>query len=130
VEMDFVGRYDDQRILFCDEYLWLYHWTRKKGDTIEFQFQNFQRRKRIAIILLYFTVAFVVSVYHYFGKFTTWYAYVDTFITGIFFRGMYSHAKRKLDILIIEMQFHYFSKGFTFTSFQYIVFTIVAILAI
>jgi hypothetical protein len=86
VEMDFVGRYDDQRILFCDEYLWLYHWTRKKGDTIEFQFQNFQRRKRIAIILLYFTVAFVVSVYHYFGKFTTWYAYVDTFITGIFFR--------------------------------------------
>jgi nicotinamide mononucleotide transporter len=71
-----------------------YHWTRKKEIQLSFQFQNFQRRKRIAIILLYFTVAFVVSVYHYFGKFTTWYAYVDTFITGIFFVGMWLMAEK------------------------------------
>jgi nicotinamide mononucleotide transporter len=101
---------------------------------LSFQFQNFQRRKRIAIIL-FILVAFVVSVYHYFGKFT-WYAYVDTFITGIFFVGMWLMAKRKVenwifwiigDVISIPL---YFSKGFTFTSFQYIVFTIVAILAI
>jgi hypothetical protein len=45
---------------------------------------------------------------------------------------MYSCKKkesRKLDILIIDVISIplYFSKGFTFTSFQYIVFTIVAI---
>jgi hypothetical protein len=46
VEMDFVGRYDDQRILFCMS-IYGTHWTRKKGDAIEFQFQNFQRRKKM-----------------------------------------------------------------------------------
>lgn len=111
-----------------------YHWTRKKGDTIEFPISKISSaEKRIAIILFIFTVAFVVSVYYYFGKFTTWYAYVDTFITGIFFVGMWLMAKRKVenwifwiigDVISIPL---YFSKGFTFTSFQYIVFTIVAI---
>jgi nicotinamide mononucleotide transporter len=75
----------------------------------------------------------VVSVYHYFGKFTTWYAYVDTVITGIFFVGMWLMAKRKVenwifwiigDVISIPL---YFAKGYTFTSFQYIVFTVVAI---
>jgi nicotinamide mononucleotide transporter len=73
----------------------------------------------------------VVSVYHYFGKFTTWYAYVDTFITGIFFVGMWLMAKRKVenwifwiigDVISIPL---YFQKDLP--SFQYIVFTIVAI---
>lgn len=111
-----------------------YHWTRKKDDTIEFPISKISSsEKRIAIILFIFTVAFVVSVYQYFGKFTTWYAYVDTFITGIFFVGMWLMAKRKVenwifwiigDVISIPL---YFSKGFTFTSFQYTVFTIVAI---
>ena len=111
-----------------------YHWTRKKGDTEEFPISKISTsEKRIAIILFIFTVAFVVSVYQYFGKFTTWYAYVDTFITGIFFVGMWLMAKRKVenwifwiigDVLSIPL---YFAKGYTFTSFQYIVFTVVAI---
>lgn len=111
-----------------------YHWTRKKGDTIEFPISKISSsEKRIAIILFIFTVAFVVLVYQYFGKFTTWYAYVDTLITGIFFVGMWLMAKRKVenwvlwiigDVISIPL---YFSKGFTFTSFQYVVFTIVAI---
>lgn len=111
-----------------------YHWTRKKGDTEEFPISKISSsEKRIAIILFIFTVAFVVSVYHYFDKFTTWYAYVDTFITGIFFVGMWLMAKRKVenwifwiigDVISIPL---YFAKGYTFTSFQYIVFTVVAI---
>ncbi|MFE3846403.1 nicotinamide riboside transporter PnuC [Flavobacterium sp. LB3P45] len=111
-----------------------YHWTRKKEDTVEFPISKISRsEKRIAIILFIFTVAFVVSVYHYFHKFTTWYAYVDTFITGIFFIGMWLMAKRKIenwifwiigDVISIPL---YFIKGFTFTSFQYLVFTIVAV---
>ncbi|MFV7234348.1 nicotinamide riboside transporter PnuC [Flavobacterium sp. ZB4R12] len=111
-----------------------YHWTRKKGDTVEFPISKISNyEKRIAIIIFIFTVTFVVSVYHYFGKFTTWYAYVDTFITGIFFIGMWLMAKRKIenwifwiigDVISIPL---YFIKGFTFTSFQYLVFTIVAV---
>jgi nicotinamide mononucleotide transporter len=111
-----------------------YHWTRKKGDTVEFPISKISSsEKRIAIILFIFTVAFVVSVYLYFDKFTTWYAYVDTFVTGIFFVGMWLMAKRKVenwifwiigDVISIPL---YFAKGYTFTSFQYVVFTIVAI---
>ncbi|MFV8464429.1 nicotinamide riboside transporter PnuC [Flavobacterium sp. LB1P62] len=111
-----------------------YHWTRKKGDTVEFPISIISNyEKRIAIIIFIFTVAFVVSVYHYFDKFTTWYAYVDTFITGVFFIGMWLMAKRKIenwifwiigDVISIPL---YFAKGFTFTSFQYVVFTIVAV---
>ena len=111
-----------------------YHWTRKKGDTVEFPISIISNsEKRIAVFIFIFTVSGVVLVYHYFDKFTTWYAYVDTFITGIFFVGMWLMAKRKVenwiywiigDVISIPL---YFSKGFTFTSFQYIVFTIVAI---
>ncbi len=111
-----------------------YHWTRKNGDEVAFPISTISSaEKRIAIFLFIFTVAFVVAVYHFFDKFTTWYAYVDTFITGIFFVGMWLMAKRKVenwifwiigDVISIPL---YFFKGYTFTSFQYVVFTIVAI---
>mgnify|MGYP003424081242 CR=1 FL=1 len=110
-----------------------YHWTRKKGDVIEYPISVISTaEKRMSLIIFIFTTAFVVTVYHYFDKFNTWYAYVDTFVTGIFFIGMWLMAKRKIenwvfwiigDLISIPL---YFAKGFTFTSFQYIVFTIVA----
>jgi len=111
-----------------------YHWTRKKGDTIEFPISRITNREKvISIIIFTLSILFVVIVYLYFNKFTTWSAYVDTFITGIFFVGMWLMAKRKIenwifwiigDAISIPL---YFIKGFTFTSFQYIVFTIIAI---
>jgi nicotinamide mononucleotide transporter len=111
-----------------------YCWTRKKGDSVEFPISVISsNEKRNSLFIFIFTVAFVVAVYHYFNKFNTWYAYVDTFVTGIFFIGMWLMAKRKIenwvfwiigDLVSIPL---YFAKGFTFTSFQYIVFTIVAV---
>jgi nicotinamide mononucleotide transporter len=111
-----------------------YHWTRKKGNIVEYPISKISNyEKRISIIIFIFTIVFVVSVYHYFDKFTTWYAYVDTFLTGVFFIGMWLMAKRKIenwifwiigDVISIPL---YFAKGFTFTSFQYIIFTIVAV---
>lgn len=111
-----------------------YHWTRKKGDTIEFPISvSSYKEKKIAIFIFIFTITSVVLVYHYFDKFTTWSAYVDTFITGIFFVGMWFMAKRKIenwifwiigDIISIPL---YFAKGYTFTSFQYLIFTIIAV---
>ncbi|WP_035669657.1 nicotinamide riboside transporter PnuC [Flavobacterium sp. 83] len=111
-----------------------YHWTRKKGNIVEYPISKISNyEKRISIIIFIFTIVFVVSVYHYFDKFTTWYAFVDTFLTGVFFIGMWLMAKRKIenwifwiigDVISIPL---YFAKGFTFTSFQYIIFTIVAV---
>ena len=89
--------------------------------------------KELAFVIFTLTIAFVVAVYLFFNKFTTWSAYVDTFVTGIFFVGMWLMAKRKIEnwtlwivgnIISVPM---YFFKGYTFTSFQYILFTIIAI---
>ena len=111
-----------------------YCWTRKKGDSLEFPISVISdTEKRMSLFIFIFTVAFVVAIYLYFNKFNTWYAYVDTFVTGIFFIGMWLMAKRKIenwvfwiigDLVSIPL---YFAKGLTFTSFQYLVFTIVAV---
>ncbi|MEM0574887.1 nicotinamide riboside transporter PnuC [Flavobacterium polysaccharolyticum] len=110
-----------------------YHWTRKKGDEVEFPISYINSKEKIyAILIFVMTVVFVVLVYLYFGKFTTWYSYVDTFLTAIFFVGMWLMAKRKIenwifwiigDFISIPL---YFAKGYTFTSLQYIIFTIIA----
>ncbi len=114
-----------------------YHWTRKKGDIIEFPISVIStNEKRISLFIFIFTVAFVVAVYHYFNKFNTWYAYVDTFVTGIFFVAMWLMAKRKIenwvfwiigDLVSIPL---YFAKGLTFTCFQYIVLQLLPFTAI
>jgi nicotinamide mononucleotide transporter len=111
-----------------------YHWTRKKGDVAAFPISTMslpEKKWSLAIFLL--TVVFVVAVYTFFGKFTHWTSYVDTLVTGIFFVGMWLMARRKIenwilwivgDIISIPM---YFTKGLTFTSIQYLIFTIIAI---
>jgi nicotinamide mononucleotide transporter len=111
-----------------------YHWTRKNGDIVEFPISVMTiKEKYIAVVIFVSTLLFVVLVYFYFNKFTNWYNYVDTLLTAIFFVGMWLMAKRKIenwifwiigDIISIPL---YFAKGFTFTSFQYLIFTIVAI---
>ena len=111
-----------------------YHWTRKKGDIDEFPVSIMTKKEKvIAIIIFIATLFFVTLVYLYFNKFTSWYSYLDTILTAIFFVGMWLMAKRKIenwifwiigDLLSIPL---YFAKGYTFTSLQYLVFTIIAI---
>nr|WP_315159695.1 nicotinamide riboside transporter PnuC [uncultured Flavobacterium sp.] len=110
-----------------------YHWTRKKGDEVEFPISYINsKERRYGIFIFVITVVFVVLVYLYFGKFTNWYSYVDTLLTAIFFVGMWLMAKRKIEnwILWIIGDFIsiplYFAKGYTFTSLQYVIFTIIA----
>ena len=110
-----------------------YLWTRKKEGEDEYPIATLSNKeKSIAFIIFIATIAFVVGVYLFFDKFTTWSAYVDTLVTGIFFVGMWLMAKRKIenwilwiigDIISIPL---YFFKGYTFTSIQYIVFTVIA----
>lgn len=87
----------------------------------------------ISALIFVFSVIFVSGVYVYDDKFTYWWAYVDTFITGLFFVGMWLMAKRKIenwifliigDIIAIPL---FFFKGYTLTSILNIVLTIIAI---
>jgi nicotinamide mononucleotide transporter len=110
-----------------------YHWTRRKGDTEEYPIAITTSKEKITAIYLFIaTLIFVVLVYLFFNKFTNWMSYLDTLITGIFFVGMWLMAKRKIEnwlfwivgnIISIPL---YFAKGYTFTSLQYLLFTIIA----
>ena len=91
------------------------------------------KENRTSIFIFIGTVIFVYVVYQFFDKWNSWTAYVDTITTAIFFVGMWLMAKRKVenwiywilgDIISVPL---YFYKGFTFTSFQYLIFTILAI---
>ena len=111
-----------------------YHWTRKKDNEVAYPIAKMSNQdKKTALIIFVLTILFVVVVYLIFNKFTNWFSYIDTLITGIFFVGMWLMAKRKIenwicwivgDIISIPL---YFAKGYTFTSIQYIIFTIIAI---
>ena len=111
-----------------------YIWTRKVNDVhvspISF---TTLKEKKISIGIFIATLTFVFFVYKTFDKWTSWVAYVDTITTAIFFVGMWLMAKRKIenwifwiigDIISVPLYFH---KGFTFTSLQYLGFTIIAI---
>ena len=111
-----------------------YHWTRKKGDVEEFPVSRITKKeKQTAIVIFILTLVFVYLVYQYFDKFINWFNYVDTFLTAVFFVGMWLMAKRKIenwifwivgDFISIPL---YFFKGYTFTSLQYLIFTVLAV---
>ncbi|MBU2939008.1 nicotinamide riboside transporter PnuC [Lacinutrix sp. C3R15] len=112
-----------------------YFWTRKVDATKETPISKTTlKEKKISVAIFLATIVFVFIVYTSFGKWNSWVAYVDTITTAIFFVGMWLMAKRKIenwiywiigDIISVPL---YFYKGFTFTSFQYLGFTIIAIL--
>ena len=112
-----------------------YVWTRKVDATHFIPISRTSRKEKVWSILLFSgAVLFVVAVYLAFDKFNTWTAYVDTFTTAIFFVGMWLMAKKKLenwtywiigDIISVPL---YLFKGLIFTSLQYFVFTIIAVL--
>lgn len=111
-----------------------YRWTRTKNNVVEFPISRMSfHEKKLALIIFIATVIFVVVVYIFFDKFTHWTSFVDTFVTGIFFVGMWLMARRKIenwilwiigDVISIPM---YFVKGYSFTSIQYLIFTIIAV---
>ncbi|MDD2985609.1 nicotinamide riboside transporter PnuC [Flavobacterium sp.] len=110
-----------------------YYWTRKKDNQTEFPIAKITVvEKKWVVIIFILTSIGVVLLYRFFDKFVHWTAYVDTFTTGLFFVGMWLMAKRKIehwlfwivgDIISVPL---YFSKGYTFTSVQYLIFTIIA----
>ena len=111
-----------------------YVWTRKVDEThfIPITRTN-AREKKWSLMLFVGTLLFVVFIYLLFDKFNTWTAYVDTITTAIFFVGMWLMARKKLenwtfwiigDVISIPL---YLYKGLIFTSFQYLLFTLIAV---
>ncbi|PWK18937.1 nicotinamide riboside transporter PnuC [Xanthomarina spongicola] len=111
-----------------------YIWTRKVDATHLTPISlTTKKEKKISVWIFLATLLFVFIVYQTFNMWTGWVAYVDTITTAIFFVGMWLMARRKIenwifwiigDIISIPL---YFYKGFTFTSLQYLGFTVIAI---
>lgn len=111
-----------------------YLWTRKKNNVVEFPIALMtNNEKRISLMIFFITIIFVIAIYIFFDKFTHWTSYIDTLVTGIFFVGMWLMARKKIEnwifwimgnIISIPM---YFVKGYSFTSIQYLIFTVIAI---
>ena len=110
-----------------------YIWTRKIDAEHYTPITRVTKKENITSVYIFVaTIIFVFTVYQVFDKWNSWTAYVDTITTAIFFVGMWLMAKRKVenwiywiigDLISIPL---YFYKGFTFTSFQYLIFTILA----
>ena len=111
-----------------------YIWTRSIDKThVTPISKTTVKEKKISVFIFLATLIFVYVIYTYFDKWNSWTAYVDTLTTAIFFVGMWLMAKRKIenwiywiigDIISVPL---YLYKGFTFTSFQYFIFTFIAI---
>ena len=110
-------------------------WSRKDEGNHEILKISVMNAKNylISVIIFVVSVIFVTGVYIYYDKFTYRWAYVDTFITGLFFVGTWLLAKRKLenwlflivgDIIAVPL---FFLKGYTLTSILNIVLTVIAI---
>lgn len=116
----------------------------KKMDSNANQFTpitSINKTNLIQIGLIFLSsIVFVTGIYIYFDKLiveqNSWIPYVDIFTTAIFFVGMWLMAKRKIEhwyfwILANTISIPlYFIKGHTFTSLQYIIFLVLAILGV
>ena len=111
-----------------------YLWTRKVDASHFIPITlTTAKEKKWSFVLFVAAILFVYIVYAIFGKFNIWTAYVDAFTTAVFFVGMWLMAKKKLenwvywiigDVVSVPL---YLYKGLVFTSFQYLLFTIIAI---
>lgn len=111
-----------------------YIWTRKVDETHYTPItRTTKAENKQSVYIFIATLIFVFAVYEYFDKWNNWTAYVDTVTTAIFFVGMWLMAKKKLenwiywiigDLISVPL---YLYKGLVFTSFQYLLFTIIAI---
>ncbi|NEV94668.1 nicotinamide mononucleotide transporter [Psychroflexus sp. YR1-1] len=111
-----------------------YIWTRKVDASHFIPIQKATPRENIKSIFIFIgTAIFVSVVYEFFDKWEGWISYMDVLTTGIFFVGMWLMAKKRLenwiywivgDLISIPL---YYYKGLTFTSFQYLLFTIIAV---
>ena len=114
-------------------YGWYFWLQKNEGEEVNPIATITKKETQLSALLFFSTLLGVIQLYRTFDRLTSWTAYVDTFTTAIFFVGMWLMARRKIehwllwivgDLISIPL---YFYKGLTVTSFQYIIFTIIAL---
>ena len=108
-------------------------WSKGNYQSKERPITKSQRHDFYYYLLFFlFSATFIVIVYIIFNKFDTWYSYIDTFTSAVFFVAMWAMAKRKIEhwwfwivgnIVSIPL---YFLRGYTITSLQYLIFLVIA----
>ena len=111
-----------------------YYWTRKSNNEGYTPITRMHSSDiKIILIIIVSSVLFVSYLYSFFEKWSGFVSYVDIITTAIFFAGMWLMARRKIeswffwilgDIISVPL---YFAKGLAFSSFQYLIFTFIAI---
>ena len=112
-----------------------YYWTRKNSKNNYTPISKVDKNdQKIILIISIASAIFVSLMYSYFNKWSGMVSYIDILTTSIFFAGMWLMARRKIeswifwiigDIISVPL---YLYKGLAFTSFQYFIFTFIAIL--
>ncbi|AWG24083.1 nicotinamide riboside transporter PnuC [Flavobacterium kingsejongi] len=120
---------------FMSIYGWI-NWSRKKDDEYLVPISRTNTNEKIIGVLLFFlTIAVTYSIYHLFGKKIRPENYIDIFTSGIFFTGMWYMALKKIenwtlwiigDLIAVPL---YAYRGLGILSLQYVIFTVLAILA-
>lgn len=131
--------YGDMMINFYFSIMSIYGWwnwsrTENNQKVVKISRTN-TKEKMIGLGLFFLTVAFTYMVYSVFGDEITTSNYVDMITSGMFFTAMWYMAKKKIenwtlwiiaDIMTVPL---YAYRGLGILSFQYIIFTILAIQA-
>ena len=114
-------------------YGWMFWTQQKEGVTVhQIDKVNFSEKKW-SFFLFVLSLIFVGGLYTILGRWASWTAPIDTFTTALFFVGMWLMARRKIshwiywivgDLISIPL---YLYKGLALTSFQYLIFTLIAI---
>ena len=111
-----------------------YYWTRKSNNQEYTPITKINELDiKIILIIIISSTLFVSYLYSFFDKWSGLVSYIDIFTTAIFFAGMWLMARRKIeswffwilgDVISVPL---YFVKGLAFSSFQYIIFTLIAV---
>jgi len=113
-----------------------WNWSRKENNqkVVKISRTN-TTEKMIGFVLFLLTIIFTYIVYEIFAGEITISNYVDMITSGLFFTAMWYMAKKKIenwtlwiiaDIITVPL---YAYRGFGMLSFQYVIFTILAIQA-
>ena len=111
-----------------------YYWTRKSQNQEYTPITKINEADiKIILIIIISSTLFVSYLYSFFDKWSGLVSYIDILTTAIFFVGMWLMARRKIeswffwilgDVISVPL---YFVKGLAFSSFQYLIFTLIAV---
>ena len=119
---------------FMSIYGWFYWSYKKEGQIINKVSYGSNNDYIIGALIFLISLILISIIYKLFNLFTSWYAYIDTLTTGIFFVAMWLMARRKVeswifwiigDLISIPL---YLYKGLAITTIQYFIFTIIAVM--